>query len=108
MLHHSNQVVNFSPENQDSVLGRIVAGESCLELLQNINRVIAYGRAIAEIRAELAAICAARKQPHTERLQAFLTLREDAAKRCREALRLQLPTGVLSNPPELPSETRPD
>src|SRR5437762_10333045 len=68
MLHHSNQVVNFSPENQDSVLGRIVAGESCLELLQNIKRFIAYGRAMAEIRAELAALRARR---HRETLFSF-------------------------------------
>src|SRR5258708_4858813 len=49
-------VVNSPPDNQVSVFGRIVAGESCLELLLTIARWEALDRAIAEIRAELTAL----------------------------------------------------
>jgi hypothetical protein len=57
-MHHHPPVVNFSPPtNQEgSVLGRVVSGKSCLEILVNINRVMMLDRAITETQAELAAL----------------------------------------------------
>jgi len=41
---------------EGSVLGRVVAGESSLELLININRVIAITRTLEDVRAQIAAL----------------------------------------------------
>ena len=48
--------VIIPPENQGSVLGRVVAGESSLELLVSIKRLIAITRAMEEVRGEIAAL----------------------------------------------------
>src|SRR5690349_15563818 len=83
MLQSSYLVVNSPNEHQGSVLGRVVAAESSLELLRNVNRVIAITHAMKEVRAEIAQ---ERKQQHDERLKDFLSHREKEAMRCRNAV----------------------
>ena len=53
---HPPVVITPLHPHEGSVLGRIVAGQSCLELLVNINRVVAITRTLEEVRAKLAAL----------------------------------------------------
>src|SRR5579864_474176 len=88
MLHDPPAVINpLHHPSEGSVLGRIVAGKSCLELLQTINRLVAYGRAIAELRTELAALRA-----HRETLFSFTVGNDIELSSGKSALELCLET----------------
>ena len=90
MFHTPTIVVNSTPPHQeDSVLGS--ASESRLGRIMEAATLAPLRRADAAIR----------KKRHADRLQAFLALRADAAKRCQEAV---LGTVPLSIPKQVVTE----